>query len=188
MDSPGFDSKRVLEAHKELLLQKKKRLEDIIDTVNKTIQSVEGEIEMSKKDMFEGFDMTAIEEHKKKYAAEARQKYGDAAVEAVEKRTDKYSKEDWAKMMAKNESINAKINAAMDKGPADPQVQEAVRELRQWITDHFYDCTPEIFRGLGDLYVTDERFTANIDKHKAGYALFLREAMHIYCDRLDSTP
>jgi hypothetical protein len=33
--------------------------------------------------MFEGFDMTPIEKHKKKYGAEARQRYGDEAVDAV---------------------------------------------------------------------------------------------------------
>jgi hypothetical protein len=41
----------------------------------------------------------------------------------------------------------------------------------------------EIFRGLGDLYVADERFTANNDRHGPGLAQFMRDAMHIYCDR-----
>ncbi|MDP3488427.1 MAG: TipAS antibiotic-recognition domain-containing protein [Bacillota bacterium] len=40
------------------------------------------------------------------------------------------------------------------------------------------------FRGLGDLYVEDERFTANIDKVKPGLASFLRVVMHFYCDNL----
>ncbi len=31
-------------------------------------------------------------------------------------------------------------------------------------TLHYYDCTLEIFKGLGQLYVADERFTKNIDK------------------------
>src|SRR4051794_6613571 len=44
LDRPEFDRKRALEAHKELLLEKKKRLEDIIFTVDKTIQSIEGGI------------------------------------------------------------------------------------------------------------------------------------------------
>jgi hypothetical protein len=169
------------------LIEKKKRLEDIIDTVNKTIQSIEGGTRMNNQEMFEGFDMTPIEEHKKKYAAEARQKYGDAVVDAVEKRTEKYTKEDWATITAKQGSLYARIIAAMDRGPADPEVQAAVHELRQLITDYFYDCTPEIFRGLGDLYVQDERFTANIDKFQKGLSAFLRDAMHVYCDKLDAT-
>jgi hypothetical protein len=53
------------------------------------------------------------------------------------------------------------------------------------ITDYFYECTLEIFRGLGDLYVTDERFTAYYDKIKPGLAKFLRDAIHVYCDNLE---
>jgi hypothetical protein len=50
------------------------------------------------------------------------------------------------------------------------------------VKTYYYDCTLEIFRGLGDLYVMDERFTRNIDKDQPGYAAFLQKAMHIYCD------
>ena len=59
-----------------------------------------------------------------------------------------------------------------------------VGEWRQLITDNFYECTPEIFRGLGEMYVNDKRFTVNIDKYKKGLAGFLRAAIEIYCDRL----
>ncbi|MCQ6561993.1 MerR family transcriptional regulator [Paenibacillus mendelii] len=180
LDSPGFDRKHALTAHKELLEQKKRRLEEIIETVSQTIQSLDGGKAMSRDDMFNGFDMKAIEEHKTKYAAEARQKYGDA-YEATERRTNKYTKDDWARIHAENEASNAKIIAAMDRGPSDPQVQEGVGELRSHITRYYYDCTLDIFRGLADLYVDDPRFTANIDKNKPGYAAFLREAMIVYC-------
>lgn len=57
LDSPGFDRERALIAHRELLIEKKKRLEDLINTVDKTIDAVKGGIVMDKKDMFEGFDM-----------------------------------------------------------------------------------------------------------------------------------
>jgi DNA-binding transcriptional MerR regulator len=185
MDSPGFDRKKALNVHKKLLIEKKKRLERLIESVEKTMESIEGGIEMSQKEMFDGFDMSEIERHKEKYAEETREKYGasDAYKEST-KKTSTYAKEDWARIMARNEAINNKIIANMDKGPADPIVQEGIAELRQHITDSYYNCTLEIFRGLGDLYVEDERFTANIDKNKPGYAQFLREAMHYYCDNL----
>lgn len=70
----------------------------------------------------------------------------------------------------------------MDKEPSDPTVQAAIEDKRQHITDNFYTCTPEIFRGLGDMYVSDKRFTANIDKVRPGLAEFLQKAMRIYCD------
>lgn len=185
LNKPDFDRTQALRTHKELLQEKKKRLEALIMSVENTIQSIEGGRKMDHKEMFEAFDMSEIERHKEKYAEETRQKYGrsDAYRESMRK-TSAYKKEDWAKITAKANEIYRKVIENMDRGPADPRVQEAVAELRQHITDNYYNCTPEIFRGLGDLYVGDERFTANIDKHQPGLAAFLREAMHVYCDNL----
>lgn len=185
LESPGFDRSRALKTHRELLIEKRKRLDRIIQSVEKNIESIEGGKEMSNKEKFDGFDMTDIEKHKQKYAEETREKYGnsDAYKESV-KKTSKYKKEDWARITAKGDEIYKRIAASMEKGPQDPEVQKAVADYRQYITDSFYNCTPEIFRGLGDLYVNDERFTANIDKKKKGLAAFLREAMIYYCDNL----
>lgn len=187
LDSPNFDRKRALAAHKEILLQKKQRLEDIIDTVNKTILSIEGGTTMSEKEMFEGFSTEQYETHKKKYSKEARERYGDDIVDATEKRTDTYTKDDWAKINARQEANMKKILDNMQNGPADPLVQEAIADNRQVICDYYYDCTPEIFRGLGDLYVMDERFTEYYEKIKPGLAEFMRDAMHHYVDNLDTT-
>lgn len=185
LDNPNFDRKRALKSHKELLVEKKKRIEKIIKSVEKTIDSIEGEIEMDKKEMFDGFDMSEIEKIKEKYAEEAKAKYGNTeAYKESEEKTSKYTKEDWNNIQKSTEEIYKKIIDNMDKGVADPKVQAAVGELRQQITDNFYNCTPKIFRGLGDLYVADERFTKNIDKYKEGLAAFLKEAMHYYCDNI----
>lgn len=183
LDSPGFNRRSALYNHRELLLEKKHRIEEIIRTVEKTIDSMEGEIIMDKKDMFSGFDMSEIEKHQAQYAEETRQKYGNSdAYQESTKKTAKYTKEDWAKIMGEADRIYQNIATLMDKGAADPEVQKAVGEWRQHITDNFYNCTLEIFRGLGDMYVEDHRFTENIDKVKPGLAAFLREAMHVYCD------
>lgn len=185
LDSPGFDRRSALHTHRELLQEKKKRLEEIIRTVEKTINAMEGENVMDKKEMFSGFDMSEIEKHQAQYAEETKQKYGNSdAYQESMKKTAKYSKEDWAKIMGDAGRIYQRIAAIMDKGPADPKVQKAVGEWRQHITNHYYNCTLEIFRGLGDLYVDDQRFTENIDKVKPGLAAFLREAMHVYCDNV----
>jgi DNA-binding transcriptional MerR regulator len=185
LDSPSFNRRHALLSHRELLYTKKKRLEEIIRTVEKTIDAMEGEIIMDQKDMFAGFDMSEIEKHQAQYAEEAKQKYGhtDAYQQSMTK-TAKYTKEDWGRITEAASRIYQRIAALMDKGPADREVQAAVAEWRQHVTDNFYNCTPEIFRGLGDLYVNDPRFTANIDKVKPGLAAFLREAMHVYCDNL----
>ena len=38
-----------------------------------------------------------------------------------------------------------------------------------------------IMAGLGQMYVADERFKNNIDKHADGTAAFIRQAIEGYC-------
>ncbi len=80
--------------------------------------------------------------------------------------------------------IYKKLANLMDKNPDDEEVQEYIHQFREHISKNFYDCTPEIFRGLGELYVNDERFTNNIDKYTVGLSKFLREAINVYCDNI----
>lgn len=181
LDNPDFDKMQALKSQHELLLEKKKRLEKIINTVEKTIYSIEGEIKMDNKEMFGAFSMIDIERHKEKYAEEAKEKYGDSdAYKECNKKTAKYTKEDWSTISGEADNIMKKLVLLMDIDPRDSQVQEVVEEYRQYITKNFYQCTREIFRGLGELYVTDERFTANFDKYKPGLAQFLSDAIKFY--------
>lgn len=185
LDSPGFDRKESLESHRQLLIQKKKRLEKIIKTVDKTIKVIEGGKDMNKREMFEAFDMSQIEEHKARYAKETKEKYGNSkAYSECEKKTSSYTEDDWRKILSKGNTIFQKLTSLMDRDPGDSEVQETIGDYRQYITDSFYTCTPEIFRGLGEMYVADERFTKNINKHGEGLAEFMKEAMIIYCDNI----
>ena len=65
--------------------------------------------------------------------------------------------------------------------PSSEEAQSLVEKLQKHITDHFYTCTKEILAGLGVMYVADERFQKNIDKHADGTAAFAGEAIAIYC-------
>ena len=52
------------------------------------------------------------------------------------------------------------------------------------INDNFYTCSNDILKGLGEMYVCDDRFKKNIDRVGGeGTAEFVREAIFIYCDK-----
>ena len=53
--------------------------------------------------------------------------------------------------------------------------------LQDFISENYYLCTYEILAGLGQMYVSDERFKNNIDKYAAGTALYVSKAIAIYC-------
>ena len=43
-----------------------------------------------------------------------------------------------------------------------------------------YYYTSKAFAGIGQLYITDERFTRNINQYRVGLAEFLAESMGIF--------
>ncbi len=131
-------------------------------------------------EMFEGFDEAKLEE----YRQEVREKYDPKIVAESERRTGSYSKEDWAAIKAEGASINRRIAALIERDPSDAEAQETVERFFQHINDCFYTCTPEMFRGLGKMYVQDPRFTAFYEKIKPGMAEFMRQAMRIYSDSI----
>ncbi len=170
-----------LKVQRKIILEKKNRLEKIIESIDDTITNIGGKT-MSKKD-FKAFSYDEINKHQEKYKEETEQKYGksDAYQESKEK-TSKYSKNDWENIMGEAGTIYEELASLMDNGPADDKVQELVEKWRNHITNNFYNCTVEIFRGLALMYVADERFTENIDKYGEGLAQFMSDAMNIYCD------
>ena len=50
------------------------------------------------------------------------------------------------------------------------------------LNKNFGTYSLEAFKGLGEMYVQDERFTANIDRYGKGLAKFMNEAMSTFAD------
>ena len=132
--------------------------------------------------MFEGFDESKMEE----YRQEAQATYGKERVDESFERVSKYTKADWSAIQTEGTEIERGVAALMDRDPADPEVQRLIDRHFRLINECFYTCPPEVFRRLGDLYVSDSRFTAHYDEIRPGLAVFMREAMSIYSNHLDA--
>ena len=66
--------------------------------------------------------------------------------------------------------------------PESDEAQAAIADIQRYITDHFYECSDEIFASLGETYAADERFRKNIDKAGGdGTAEFARAAIRVKC-------
>lgn len=182
LDNRNFDRKKALLSQREILEEKVRRLQRMIALVDNTISSIEGDNKMNKNDMFTGFNHTRIDELKKCYASEARELYGKCDTYAeCEKRTGGYSNSDWAAVMSGGEKIIKKMARLVDCNPADKDVQSCIQEWRDYITASFYDCTLEILQGLGELYVSDERFREFFDRYGAGVASQFNKGIAVYC-------
>lgn len=69
-----------------------------------------------------------------------------------------------------------------DGDPALPEAQALVKRLQAYISENYYQCTPEILQTLGAMYGAGGEFTENIDKAGGeGTAKFVERAISIYC-------
>ena len=173
LSSPNYDKSTALNEQKQLLTLKKERLERLISAID---GAVKGENVMT------AFDNSEFE----KYKLEAREKWGntDAYKQHAEK-TKNYSKQKWDDLSAGMNHIMAEFALCMKNGlePNCNEAQSLVKTLQSYITENYYLCTNEILSGLAQMYVADERFRNNIDKHADGTARFILEAVQAYCEK-----
>jgi len=173
LSSPNYDKEKAMKAQKNLLLLKKERLERLISSID---DAVKGENIMG------AFDNSEFE----KYKAEAKEKWGktNAYKEYAEKTKD-YSKDKWNNFVEGLNDIFAEFAVCMKNGeePDSTEAQNLVKSLQSYIDENYYLCTNEILAGLGQMYVLDERFKNNIDKHADGTAEFASAAIEAYCKK-----
>ena len=123
----------------------------------------------------------------KNYEYEVAERWGktNAYTEYTE-RTKNYSPDKWENITDGLNSILAEFALCMKSGEDSHSdtVRELVKKLQQFITENYYTCTDEILAGLGQMYVQDERFRKNIDKHEKGTADFVSNAIEFYCSNV----
>ena len=169
LDTPNFDPREALADQIHLLELRKQHLENLIAHARKIHET--GVIDMN----FKPFDKTELDT----YAAEAKAKWGKTeAYKEYEKKSSGKDAQNGDALMA----IFAEIGAVRHLDPASAEVQALVSKIQSHITTHFYNCTKPILAGLGQMYVADERFKANIDRAGGeGCAEFAAKAIEIYC-------
>ncbi|QNK57681.1 MerR family transcriptional regulator [Paenibacillus sp. PAMC21692] len=175
--SKSFDRLEALERHREMLNEKRSQLEQLLRTVEQTIRHAKGEVTMTNEEKFKGFDFGS-----NPYEQEARERWGDKAVDESNAKMEKLKQD--GKMQAFQDEMNElyrKLAAVRHDDPTSEASQEAIG---QWYTllNQMGSYSPEAFKGLGQMYVDDERFARNIDQFGEGLALFMRDAMAHYSD------
>jgi len=181
--SDNFDMEEALKDHLAQLRKEKMRLDDLIETVEKSLQASRGEIEMNDQEKFEAFKKEKIAENEKAYGKEIREKYGETVIEQSNEKMDRLTKQEFDDFKAIDKALNEKLAeaVALDQ-PESDLAQEVCVLHRQWLEvawpDGYYD--KEKHYNLSLMYVQDERFKAYYEKIAPGAAQFLHEALKIY--------
>ena len=123
----------------------------------------------------------------KNYETEVRARWGStSAYLEHEKKTKNYTKDKWAEANEGLMAVFAEFAECKNSGSSadSDEAQTLVAKLQAHITAHYYTCTDEILAGLGKMYVCDERFKKNFDKHGEGTAAFAAAAIEAYCKEI----
>ena len=179
LDDPSFDRLAALRSHLAALETEQERLNGLIRSVKATIDAEERNETMNDEQKFECFKKQAVAENEKRYGKEIREKYGDAQVEQANAAMMGMSREQHSTWTELGETLQQKLEDAVRSGcTSESEEGRQIAELhRQWLTLTGTPYTPAKHRGIAELYVLDERFTAYYDKQLPGCARFLRDAV-----------
>lgn len=167
-----FDSRKAVKDQLELLKLKQKHTQGLIALCNELLLK---EDYMA----FKKFDRAEME----RYAEEVKQRWGatDQYSEYAQKSRSRTTDQHNA-LGAQLMDIFAEIGKLTSLAPESEEVQAKVKDLQEFITANYYNCTKDILKGLGSMYIADKRFKENIDKAGGeGAAAFVAKAIEIFC-------
>lgn len=175
---PHFDQAEALHHHRKMLVKKRENIETMIQTIDQTIAHMRGDTPMENKDKFSGFDF-----RHNPYEQEARERWGNKAVDTS---NEKVQEMDATQMET---DMNELFKKLADIRQEDPDSEVSQKEIEKWyiLLNTFGTYSLEAFKGLGDMYVADERFTKNIDQFGDGLATFMCEAMAVFAENEQSS-
>ena len=173
LDAPDFDRNRVLEQQVELLKAKAAHLQTCIHLANAIKQTGVNNLK------FKNWDPKKVNE----YSAQAETLYGKTeAWKEFQDKSKNRSKEQERSLGDGLMDLFAKLGTMKDLAPESPEVQAWVKQLQDYISANYYNCTNQILAGLGEMYAGGGSMTENIDAAGGkGTGEFARDAIRIFC-------
>lgn len=173
LDDPGHDRVVALERQRELIEHEIDRLGALAAAVDAAIAAHRNGADLEVATMFDGFDPSEYED-------EARERWGHtAAYQESARRTRSYGEAEWNEIRRESSEIVDGLAALMRAGePADSAAARALAERhREHLSRWFYPCSPQMHRGLGEMYVADDRFAQAYEREAPGLAAYFHDAI-----------
>jgi MerR family transcriptional regulator, thiopeptide resistance regulator len=173
LDDPGHDRLAALERQRDLVDAEVDRVGALAVAVQEAIDAELSGTRLEETNMFEGFDPSEYED-------EARERWGHTeAYQESARRTRGYGQAEWDAIRREGAEIVDELVALMRAGePATGAAARALAERhRERLSRWFYPCSPQMHRGLAEMYVADERFRRNYEREAEGLATYFHDAI-----------
>lgn len=158
-----------------MLVEKRKKIDKMIDTIDKTIKHMAGEIQMTNEERFGGINIGFNQ-----FEEEARLRWGNQSIDEINAKLKRMSKDEQNNLSDRWDKIFNKLACLRDQSHESSEVQATIKEWYDFLNTNFSKYSLDAFYGLGQLYINDKRFTKNIDQYGEGLAKFMSEAMRVF--------
>lgn len=183
LDDPEFDISHAMQGHREALLKRRDRIDTLIATIDKTIVQLNERTMLKPEALYAGLP----KEVGTTYRNQAMKEYGTDTVKRSENFLSKMGKEGFEKLKEEAREISEQLFRLQGDDFSSTAVQKQIERhyvstRMFWGTAHLTDKQAEAYKGLGQLYVADERFTMYNGKPHPAFALFMSKAMTYFAD------
>ncbi len=175
LSRPDVDAARILRDQRRLIGLKRDRLGKMLKTIDLTLKRMDQDQRVTAEDLYGDLSKETYEA----YQAEAKERWGGTdAYKQSHERVKNMTKGELAAMKAETDRNLKALVALMEAGapPDSPDVQAEIAAHRAGIS-RFYDVSDEIYGGLADMYLADQRFADFYRKYHEGLPEFLVAGM-----------
>ncbi len=175
-----FDNIKTLNTHRKILEDEIVRKNNLIATIDKTIQHLRGKQLMKDEELYCGFDSNRQKEYEKYLV-----KYHGLAEENLlmesKKCTAKWDKDEWDKVKNEGDEIHKTLAKAIEQGlkPDCEEVQAIIHRHYQ-VMQLFYNVSKEVYICLTNLHAQHPDFKKFFDVYHPKMIEFIGEAMRFY--------
>ena len=177
---PDADLATALRTHLHSLEKQGDSLKAAITRTKAALATIERMEDMSTKDSFEMMKEQGLRDFESTYGAEARELYGDDAIDAANARMMDLTKDEWDAKELLEEAIKVQLRLAMaTDDPESDESRELARMHERWIGIHWGEgYKVEEYLALVDGYLKDPRLVKYYDSAAGeGATEFLAKAV-----------
>lgn len=180
LHDPKFDMIQSLENQRATLIKKQVRMKSLIQTIDNTLHHLKTAKMMKAEELYEGFPQGRA------YRKEAIQEWGEK-VEEAELHLRKKGKVEFEQLKKDFDRCWRKLASMRYEKPENEAVQAEIAKhygfIREfWGTSNKEDQQLEAYAGLGELYVSDERYSKVDGEPNPDFAKFMRDAMKFFAE------
>lgn len=175
-----FDKIKSLKAHKQALIEAVNRKNQLINTIDKTIMHLRGEVKMKPEEMYYGLDSAK----QKQYEKVLIEKFGDQIKPSIDEAKKNMTDKDIKQWQQNVNKLYKEIAVLIDNNhqPDSHEVQILMPQLYSLVSTK-NTSSKEGFIGLAQMYREHSDFKSFFDAYHPKLLEFIVEAMEVFANK-----